>query len=260
MSCYYHKNKDAEYTCCSCGKLICDDCAIEIDGRMYCKACVVDIVKSKKHFNNQNVSSSDQKHRQDIPSGHQGYEMRPSMPPHRHGRRSLPLGFRYYSGLLTCMFSILPGAGYMFLGLMKRGMFFLAAFFLSCYLISIFDSAIAGFTLVIIFIVSFFDTLRVRRLLNSGVYVEDGFDDILGFVKKYFALISAVFLFDILRTVFRTFFGWGGYGSTYYNSIFGIVIIIFGGLIIYNAVLKNKHDKNSDFDSNKKNNDFIDKR
>lgn len=252
MSCYYHENNDAEYTCCSCGKLICEDCAIEIDGRMFCKACVVDIVKGKKHANNRNSYNK----KLDMPSGYQDYEMRPTMPPHRHSRS----GFKYYSGFLTCMFSFLPGAGYMFLGLIKRGLFFLAAFFLSCYLVGIFDSSIAGFTLVIILIVSFFDTLRVRRLLNSGVYVEDGFDDILGFVKKYFALISVVFLFDILRTVFRTFFGWGGYGSTFYNSIFGIIIIIFGGLISYNALVKNKHDKNSDFDSNKNSNDFIDKR
>jgi hypothetical protein len=49
MSCHFHREREATNTCCSCGKLICDECTIEVDGRIYCKSCVLELVKGKNN-------------------------------------------------------------------------------------------------------------------------------------------------------------------------------------------------------------------
>lgn len=45
MKCNIHPEKDAQGACVYCGKLFCDDCLVEANGRMYCK---VDIGKALK--------------------------------------------------------------------------------------------------------------------------------------------------------------------------------------------------------------------
>ncbi|MEM2900184.1 MAG: hypothetical protein QXT63_05280 [Thermoplasmata archaeon] len=40
MKCYFHEEKEAIGVCVSCGKGLCDDCKIEFDGKLHCKACV----------------------------------------------------------------------------------------------------------------------------------------------------------------------------------------------------------------------------
>lgn len=47
MKCYYHEDKDAVGICTLCEKGICKDCAIEYNGKLYCKSCF-DIVKNRK--------------------------------------------------------------------------------------------------------------------------------------------------------------------------------------------------------------------
>ena len=40
MKCYVHQNDDAVAVCKSCGKGVCNDCAIIISGNSYCKTCI----------------------------------------------------------------------------------------------------------------------------------------------------------------------------------------------------------------------------
>ncbi|MEM2899566.1 MAG: hypothetical protein QXT63_02135 [Thermoplasmata archaeon] len=40
MKCYIHKEKDAIGACVSCGKGLCEDCKIEFDRKLHCKACI----------------------------------------------------------------------------------------------------------------------------------------------------------------------------------------------------------------------------
>lgn len=40
MNCYYHPEIEAKATCVSCGKAICQSCAVDIAGRINCQSCV----------------------------------------------------------------------------------------------------------------------------------------------------------------------------------------------------------------------------
>jgi TM2 domain-containing membrane protein YozV len=40
MNCYIHPEKDAVGSCTNCGKLICGDCAVEMQGKLICRACL----------------------------------------------------------------------------------------------------------------------------------------------------------------------------------------------------------------------------
>ena len=40
MRCYNHKEKEAVIACTSCGKFICEECNVEVDGKAVCKSCI----------------------------------------------------------------------------------------------------------------------------------------------------------------------------------------------------------------------------
>lgn len=40
MKCSYHSDRDAIAGCVNCGNLICEGCAVEVDGKKICKECI----------------------------------------------------------------------------------------------------------------------------------------------------------------------------------------------------------------------------
>lgn len=40
MKCYVHPDVDAVGTCTNCGKTVCSNCALEMNGKLICKSCV----------------------------------------------------------------------------------------------------------------------------------------------------------------------------------------------------------------------------
>lgn len=48
MKCFNHPEKEAQAACVYCGKLFCEDCVIEVDGKMYCKPDIGHVVKDTK--------------------------------------------------------------------------------------------------------------------------------------------------------------------------------------------------------------------
>ncbi len=49
MKCFYHQEKDAVATCQQCGKAVCRDCVVTIDGnKQYCPDCLQLIIESQK--------------------------------------------------------------------------------------------------------------------------------------------------------------------------------------------------------------------
>lgn len=42
MKCYKHPNVDAIATCVTCGKPICDECAVEVGDKVMCRDCVAE--------------------------------------------------------------------------------------------------------------------------------------------------------------------------------------------------------------------------
>jgi hypothetical protein len=40
MKCYVHPDVDAVGTCTVCGKSVCQNCAVDMNGKLTCKSCV----------------------------------------------------------------------------------------------------------------------------------------------------------------------------------------------------------------------------
>jgi uncharacterized membrane protein len=40
MRCYYHHEADAIGTCVSCGRAVCDQCGIDVQGKLMCRECL----------------------------------------------------------------------------------------------------------------------------------------------------------------------------------------------------------------------------
>ena len=50
MKCYYHPEVDAVATCTSCGKAICQSCAVDVAGRLYCQQCLASGITAKSRL------------------------------------------------------------------------------------------------------------------------------------------------------------------------------------------------------------------
>jgi len=48
LKCYNHPDVDAQGACVYCGKLFCKDCLVEVNGRMYCKDDIGNVVKEAR--------------------------------------------------------------------------------------------------------------------------------------------------------------------------------------------------------------------
>lgn len=73
----------------------------------------------------------------------------------------------------------------MFMGLMKRGIYAMAAFFLAVYCAGTLESPLFGIISGMMYVVSIFDGFHVRRKLINGEYVEDGFSGITKAIFKH---------------------------------------------------------------------------
>lgn len=48
MQCYYHPDVEAVGTCKSCGKAICQTCAVDVSGKIHCQQCLSSGAVSKR--------------------------------------------------------------------------------------------------------------------------------------------------------------------------------------------------------------------
>jgi len=87
---------------------------------------------------------------------------------------------RNVNGALLFLLSLCfpPGANYMYMGLIKRGLAAMCGFFLVIYLLATFHW-VFSFAIPILVITCFFDSFQIRRRINAGEHVEDGIGDVL---------------------------------------------------------------------------------
>jgi hypothetical protein len=115
------------------------------------------------------------------------------------------------SKFLLFILSALPGLGYMYLGLIKRGLLVMAAFFLNIYLMAQFEIPMLAFVIPIIFFASFFDGFKILRQIREGQTVEDTVEDLLGFVSKHkviiFGALAVVISLGVLNNMLYWSFG-----------------------------------------------------
>ena len=45
MKCYNHPDREAVGVCVGCGKAVCQECAVEVDGKIYCKDCAAEALR-----------------------------------------------------------------------------------------------------------------------------------------------------------------------------------------------------------------------
>lgn len=81
---------------------------------------------------------------------------------------------RKYNKFYTALLSIVPGAGHMYLGLMKKGLQFMFIFFSVIIITDLIYSAKSLTILnIVIWFYAFFDAYHTRKKLESGKIVEE---------------------------------------------------------------------------------------
>lgn len=117
--------------------------------------------------------------------------------------------------LLTFLWSLIPGAGEMYLGFMKQGVSLMAGFWVLCALAGFFKMEILLFLAPVIWFYSFFNTNNLNSLPDDEFYALE--DDYVfhiqlliqnkAFIQKYkklIALVLVIFGCSILWNIFST--------------------------------------------------------
>ena len=195
MQCFAHPTRAASNTCDKCNHWICDDCTVNVGARILCKSCA-NILEPTAH-----TESTAHTEPEPVPT-----YVKFSSVPHKR----ISFGLLFLASLLA------PGANYMYMGLLKRGLAAMCGFFMLVYLVVVFATSssplmllIPAFAIPIFWVTIFFDGFHIRRRINSGEIVEDGIGNILGGMLKnkfltiiFFIIIALAilgFVFKILE-------------------------------------------------------------
>ncbi len=122
---------------------------------------------------------------------------------------------RKKSSFLTFCFSLLPGAGQMYMGFMKRGASLMAAFFLLIFLSTWLNLSPLMFAMPVIWFFAFFDTFNLRSMPDEQFYA----------LKDEFILIP-----EISRDKAKLL-------QQKYHNIIALILIIIGVTVLWNNVL-----------------------
>ncbi len=150
------------------------------------------------------------------------------------------------SSMLAFLFSLLPGAGYMYLGLMNRGLQVMVLFFGA-----IFVAGMAGLDLIltlvlpVVFFYNIFDTLQLAGRMRDGVPVEDKpFIDLHGECNKTSLLgyvLVGLGILALLNNFLPHLFGYSFY--SFMRQVFTpLLIISLGVFILYRNLKRGKED------------------
>lgn len=181
MKCYSHDERHAVATCTSCGKFICKECNVEINGKSVCKSCI-----QNNNYTNKSLENL--------------------VSPSFAGKSAIIL-------FLLSFFAPL-GINYFSLGLKKKGMFFITIFIMyHMFVFSIFSNIHLvtlpiSFLFILIFrVVTFKDCLEIKKQMDEGIEVEDSIDSIKEFFNSNEILIFLMYVV-VGIAVFRFTNGW----------------------------------------------------
>ncbi|MBU3143748.1 hypothetical protein [Clostridium sp. CF012] len=119
------------------------------------------------------------------------------------------------SKFLTFCFSMLPGAGHMYMGFMKMGLSLMAAFFFLIFLSSWLSIGPLLFVLPLIWFYSFFDCMNKRYSTDEEfLLLEDNY------------LFSLDELAKIDKGIFKK-----------HSLVSGILLLLLGGYLIWNNII-----------------------
>lgn len=133
---------------------------------------------------------------------------------------------------LFCVF-LPPGAGYMYMGLIKRGLCVMLGFFFLIFLLTTGLGTMAnvfiGLSFPVIYITCIFDSFSIRRRLVNGEIVEDGVGSIVN------ALLANKKLCMLLLLVLTIIFAGSilGFAIRLLRAVVPVLIIAFGLYVIF---------------------------
>lgn len=140
LKCINHTERETELDCVLCGKQYCEECLVSFNGSNYCKTCLQEKVSGKSDLVSKNPVSAG-------------------------GKRSRFWAFA---------FSLIPGVGYLYLGLMTRGLQTMVLFFGTIFVASFINfEEIMALVMPVVMFYSIFDTQQLVKEINFGEKVED---------------------------------------------------------------------------------------
>ena len=126
-----------------------------------------------------------------------------------------------------------PGAGYMYMGLVKRGLGVMLTFFFLIFLLTtglpLQVNILIALSFPVIFFTCIFDSFTIRRRILSGEVVEDGVGSIINSLlsnKKLCLLLLIVFAIIFASSIF-------GFVLWVLRTLVPILIIAFGLYVIF---------------------------
>jgi len=223
MQCRTHPTITASNTCNTCGEWLCDACTVDINGRLFCRTCLAKLAETE------------------APPHGAPYGYRPPpppgfvpIPPHLYGKPQ-PNGF------FTFIFSFFPGANYMYLGLLKRGLAAMGLFFLNIYLLVIVSGSIIGGPLTVLlalgipvsYLSFMFDGFNIRRRICAGEVVPDGIEDVTAFLRRNKKPLLTILVLCVLLGIASSVLGF------ILRPLLSLIPFIIIGLLLY-MVFKRK--------------------
>jgi hypothetical protein len=134
MKCVNHPEGEASALCAICQAPVCEECRVSLRGRDYCRPCLEEKVSTLE------------------------------------GGRTDP----NKNAVLALFLSFLPGAGYMYLGLMNRGLQTMVIFFGTIFVAGMTHiDLLIPLVLPVLLFYSIFDTLQLSRQIRTGADVPD---------------------------------------------------------------------------------------
>jgi hypothetical protein len=165
MNCHFHPDRPVARECRMCHELICTECVVLVGDDAICKSCVAVSFKlnerGKLQLDPSKLPQDDVKKKVALEAIKQKQDA---------------LDKELKSGLLTVLFSCLPGLGHYYLGLQKRGLNMMILFFLIIFMSTIAPNGLTfatGIAIPIMWFYSQVDALKYRNLVNLGQEVQD---------------------------------------------------------------------------------------
>lgn len=150
------------------------------------------------------------------------------------------------NNFLTFLFGLIPGAGQMYLGLMKKGICIMLLFGVISTLSHLLPFNFIGFILPVIWFYAFFDTLFLSRVTSEERTIdEENFIDKIKqlsgkdwrtFCIKYRVIISGLIILMGIQVLFNSFllpfmYRFMGHYGTFYSLISNIPNLVVGILL-----------------------------
>jgi len=211
VRCSVHIDREAVNTCSLCGDSLCQECLVQLVDKSYCRKCLQQ--KISEPVNPVILSAAEEV--------------------------SLVEAGEKKSRLWAFVFSLVPGVGYLYLGLMNRGLQTMVLFFGAIFVASFIGfGEIMALIVPVVMFYSIFDTQQLVKSINAGDRPEDKqFFDIKQIPYTHNWIGWGLIVIGILALIRHVPFFWS-FWPTFNRLLPPVMIIGIGILILYRNTKK----------------------